>query len=179
MHIPAVWAAFFCSRLLGQATQAPARTGAWSVYSVLFIVLNVLLGLVMLVALIVLAMTGRFRPEQPDVDSFQAQLGAAPTAGMGTAPEGGETHNDSENTGTPDAAPHRLPSFIKKLFHSGLAQALLSVLLTVPAIAAFYGLENIYGRLSGFTPGAALLLALLAAQVFCICWLVRRLRKNR
>ncbi len=159
---------------------APTRTGAFSPISVLFLVFIILLGLVMLVALIVLAMGGRFGAAGPQDDSFETQLSATPGAGSPPPTETAAAQGEEAGNGAPSGtAIKRLAALASRFWHSGLAQALMSVLLPIPAMAVFYGLENIYGRPSAFTLGAALLLLLLAAQVFFVCRLVSFLRRSK
>lgn len=140
-------------------------TGSWSPYTLIIAVLMMLSGLVLLVVLLVSGLTGRLGTRMP------------PAEDETEAPDENEDEGESGEEGSESEAGKAKPLKPARR-ETGWWQLLAAIGCSLPATAAFFWIDNVYGRLSGFTAGAALALCSLAGQVFFVVWFVRLQRNS-
>lgn len=171
--------------LRAAAGAAPMFSGSWSAITLVALVVSIFTSVVLGVVLLVTGLSGGFAATAPQPPSppMQGSLSAAyREAAREIANErAGLEPNERFGAIPPpkgtDAAPTE-DADASKPPPTGLWQLLAAFFACVPVALVWSFVDNPQGASTGFTPGAALALLLLAGQFFLCGWYVR-IRRRR
>lgn len=171
--------------LFAIATVRTTYVGAWSLYSLLINVAMVFGSLGLLVALIVNAALGNFR-RRPKPATEEPQAPPVPSGPVFTLP-GNEPESEAATPADrlveylPDETENEeapaVPLVDPPARKTGLWQLLCAIFAGPAAVAVFQVVDNPAGTMQAVTPGFAITLVLLAAQIFFTAWFIRLQRK--